>query len=65
MTGFFMETAQIRLLCNKLPANLSQGTSDTVRPRVFENSVLPMLNQVRLHPRLVTDSTELEASNEK
>uniref|UniRef100_H2YEQ7 Hamartin n=1 Tax=Ciona savignyi TaxID=51511 RepID=H2YEQ7_CIOSA len=38
----------------------NKGTSEKERARIFENSVQPMLDQVRLHPRLITDTHDIE-----
>nr|CAB3267290.1 hamartin [Phallusia mammillata] len=47
--------------------NSGKGGNPTEKEkaRVFENSVLPMLDHVRLHPHLVTESSNIEMSSEK
>ncbi|XP_078488646.1 hamartin [Ciona intestinalis] len=41
------------------------GTSEKEKSRIFENSVQPMLDHVRLHPRIITDSSDAEISSDR
>uniref|UniRef100_F6ZQG8 Hamartin n=1 Tax=Ciona intestinalis TaxID=7719 RepID=F6ZQG8_CIOIN len=42
-----------------------RGTSEKEKSRIFENSVQPMLDHVRLHPRIITDSSDAEISSDR
>ncbi|XP_076814571.1 hamartin-like isoform X2 [Clavelina lepadiformis] len=59
-TKYLQQHFQVASTSNKA-SNLTEKEKETV----FENSVKPMLDQVRLHPRLICDSSDVELSSEK